>query len=108
MRLFVLLAALAFTATHAFAEPRISRGRVAEESGVRLAPLVDGLAYPWSMTWLPDGTLVVTEREGRLRLIRDGVLSPVSDMLKEREHQGLKVRNWQKSFLYVFSRKESM
>jgi glucose/arabinose dehydrogenase len=76
MRLIVLLAVLAFTATHAFAEPRISRGRVAEEGGVRLAPLVDGLAYPWSMTWLPDGTLVVTEREGRLRLIRDGVLSP--------------------------------
>jgi glucose/arabinose dehydrogenase len=75
MRFFVLLAALAFTATHAFAEPRISRGRVAEEGGVRLAPLVDGLAYPWSMTWLPDGALVVTEREGRLRLIRDGVLS---------------------------------
>jgi glucose/arabinose dehydrogenase len=76
MRLIVLLAVLAFTATHAFAEPRISRGRVAEEGGVRLAPLVDGLAYPWSMTWLPDGALVVTEREGRLRLIRDGVLSP--------------------------------
>ena len=76
MRFFVLFAALAFTAADAFAEPRISRGRVAEEGGVRLATLVDGLAYPWSMTWLPDGTLVVTEREGRLRLIRDGVLSP--------------------------------
>jgi aldose sugar dehydrogenase len=75
MRFLVLLAALAFTVTHAFAEPRISRGRVAEEGGVRVAPLVDGLAYPWSMTWLPEGTLVVTEREGRLRLIRDGVLS---------------------------------
>jgi glucose/arabinose dehydrogenase len=28
------------------------------------------------MTWLPDGSLVVTEREGRVRLIRDGVLVP--------------------------------
>jgi aldose sugar dehydrogenase len=76
MRFFVLFAALAFTVADAFAEPRISRGRVAEEGGVRLAPLVDGFAYPWSMTWLPDGAIVVTEREGRLRLIRDGVLRP--------------------------------
>ncbi len=76
MRLIFLLAALAFTAADAIAEPRISRGRVTEEVGLRLTPLVDGLTYPWSMTWLPDGSLVVTEREGRVRLIRDGVLDP--------------------------------
>jgi glucose/arabinose dehydrogenase len=76
MRLILLFAALAVTAADAFAEPRISRGRVTEEAGVRLTPLVDGLMYPWSMAWLPDGTLVVTEREGRVRLVRDGVLDP--------------------------------
>ena len=28
------------------------------------------------MAFLPDGRILVTEREGRLRLIRDGVLDP--------------------------------
>lgn len=76
MRVLVLLAVLALSAADAIAEPRISRGRVAVEEGVRLTPVAEGLAYPWAMAWLPDGALVVTEREGRLRLIRDGVLSP--------------------------------
>jgi glucose/arabinose dehydrogenase len=35
-----------------------------------------GLVQPWSMTWLPDGTMLVTERGGRLRVVRKGVLDP--------------------------------
>ena len=35
-----------------------------------------GLAYPWSLAVLPDGDMLVTEREGRLRIIRDGRLDP--------------------------------
>lgn len=76
MRTALLFAALAFTAVEALAEPRVSRGRVAVEEGVRVTPVVDGLAYPWAMAWLPDGAIVVTEREGRLRIIRDGALAP--------------------------------
>lgn len=38
--------------------------------------LVESLEHPWGLTWLPDGTLLVTERPGRLRIIRDGVLEP--------------------------------
>lgn len=33
-----------------------------------------GLSQPWSMAFLPDGRILVTERAGRLRVIRDGVL----------------------------------
>lgn len=33
-----------------------------------------GLEHPWSMAFLPDGDILVTERPGRLRIIRDGVL----------------------------------
>ncbi len=36
--------------------------------------LADGLVNPWSIAFLPDGTLLVTEREGRLRAIRNGAL----------------------------------
>jgi glucose/arabinose dehydrogenase len=35
-----------------------------------------GLSHPWAMAFLPDGTILVTERAGRLRVIRNGVLDP--------------------------------
>ncbi|WP_439346220.1 PQQ-dependent sugar dehydrogenase [Vacuolonema iberomarrocanum] len=38
--------------------------------------LVEGLEHPWGMAWLPDGTMLVTERPGRLRIIREGQLDP--------------------------------
>jgi len=38
--------------------------------------VLEGLEHPWGMDWLPDGTMLVTERPGRLRMIRDGQLDP--------------------------------
>jgi glucose/arabinose dehydrogenase len=35
-----------------------------------------GLDHPWGMAFLPDGDMLVTERPGRLRVIRGGVLDP--------------------------------
>src|SRR5205085_2462353 len=35
-----------------------------------------GLNQPWSMAFLPDGNILVTERPGRLRIVRNGVLDP--------------------------------
>ena len=32
--------------------------------------------HPWSIAFLPDGAMLVTERPGRLRIIRNGVLDP--------------------------------
>ena len=44
---------------------------------VRVVVLARGLSHPWSMAFLPDGGILVTERDaGRLRLVRDGVLDP--------------------------------
>jgi glucose/arabinose dehydrogenase len=42
----------------------------------RLVTFVEGLENPWSMAFLPDGDILVTERPGRLRIIRNGVLLP--------------------------------
>lgn len=36
--------------------------------------LAEGLVNPWCVAFLPDGALLVTERAGRLRVIRDGAL----------------------------------
>ena len=48
----------------------------AEQHKVRVSVVTKGLANPWSMAWLPNGDMLVTERAGRLRIIRNGVLDP--------------------------------
>jgi aldose sugar dehydrogenase len=40
----------------------------------RLETVAGDLENPWSMAFLPNGDLLVTERPGRLRIIRDGTL----------------------------------
>ena len=42
---------------------------------VRVVPM-KGLAYPYALAFLPDGRMLITERAGRLRIVRDGVLDP--------------------------------
>ena len=34
---------------------------------IRVVKVADGLANPWSLAWLPNGDLLITERAGRLR-----------------------------------------
>jgi aldose sugar dehydrogenase len=46
------------------------------EHDFRVVTVVEGLAHPWGMAFLPGGEILVTERRGRLRVIRDGVLDP--------------------------------
>ena len=43
---------------------------------IRVVKVADGLANPWSLAWLPNGDLLITERAGRLRVFRNGVLDP--------------------------------
>jgi glucose/arabinose dehydrogenase len=47
-----------------------------EDYAIRVVTLVEGLTYPYSMTFLPDGAMLLTELEGRMRIVRDGVLDP--------------------------------
>ncbi|MXW16593.1 MAG: PQQ-dependent sugar dehydrogenase [Gemmatimonadetes bacterium] len=42
----------------------------------RVVPVAEGFEVPWSIAFLPDGDILVTERAGRLRIVRDGKLLP--------------------------------
>lgn len=42
----------------------------------RIVTVAEGLINPWSMAWLPNGDMLVTERPGRLRIVRNGRLLP--------------------------------
>ena len=52
----------------------------AEQHKIRVSVVARGLSHPWAIAFLPDENILVTERPGRLRLIRDGVLDslPIS------------------------------
>lgn len=47
-----------------------------EEESYRIETVAEGLDVPWSLSFLPDGRMLVTERAGRLRMIENGKLRP--------------------------------
>jgi glucose/arabinose dehydrogenase len=59
--------------------PPLADGPIILDTGIqhkiRLI-VTKGLNQPWSMAFLPDGGILVTERPGRLRIVRNGVLDP--------------------------------
>src|SRR5690606_25743970 len=52
------------------------------DTRIRVSVVARGLSHPWSLAFLPNGDMLVTERGGRLRIVRDGRLldEPVADM----------------------------
>ena len=47
------------------------------EHDFRLVTVAEDLQHPWSIAFAPDGDVLVTERPGRLRIIREGKLLPL-------------------------------
>lgn len=47
-----------------------------ENSTWTQSTVVSGLDMPWSMALLPDGRMLVTERTGKLRIVKDGKIDP--------------------------------
>lgn len=56
--------------------PLLIYGSVSSATTFKTVTITNALEHPWSMAFLPDGDILVTERPGRLRLIKDGRLVP--------------------------------
>lgn len=58
--------------------PALPKGSIsfesAEETHLRTVIVTSGLEQPWSIAFLPDGAMLVTERIGRVRIVRNGKL----------------------------------
>jgi len=69
----------------------------------RVVTLVDGLEHPWSIAFLPGGDMLVTERPGRLRIVRDGKLLEVviEETLVHRMGRVRDVRQGPDGYIYV-------
>ena len=77
---------------------------------IRAEVVVNGLEVPWALAFLPSGDWLVTERPGRVRLIRNGVLqgAPVLELALEEIGEGgllglaIHPRFAENSFFYVY------
>ena len=47
-----------------------------DDSLFNIVKIADELQHPWGMVFLPDGNILITERPGRLRIIKNGILHP--------------------------------
>ena len=74
MRLILVLAALLLPMRATLAAPQTFPSSAGD---LKVETVAGGLVHPWSLVFLPDGRMLVTERPGRMRIVtRDGKLSP--------------------------------
>src|ERR1700758_2438866 len=69
--------AIATLPTGAHGQPQgKDKKQKAKQTAVKTTTIATGLWHPWSLAWLPNGDMLVTERNGKLRMVRDNKLDP--------------------------------
>ena len=80
LNLIIVFFAIDISAAPLPAQPLVTHGDVPAERGFRAVTLLQELEHPWGLAWLPNGDILITERPGRLRRVREGrlVSSPIA------------------------------
>jgi len=78
-RIVTALAAMIAVASNGMAQSTLFETRQADFT---VETVAGGVEHPWSIAFMPDGNMLVSERAGRLRLIEDGALrdAPVTGL----------------------------
>jgi glucose/arabinose dehydrogenase len=53
-----------------------------EETSFRVVQLIEGLEHPWALAWLEDGSMLITERPGRLLHIEGEKITSINNLPK--------------------------
>lgn len=74
-------APLASEATNAPTESAQSKVQMTDvttmETGWKMTQVVGGIRRPWGMCWLPDGRILITQKEGGLALVKGGSFTSI-------------------------------
>lgn len=71
VKVFIAVGLLLSVVTPALAQAPVLRSQNHDH---RVVTVAEGLLSPWSIAFLPEGDLLITEKSGTLRLVRNGVL----------------------------------
>ncbi len=72
------LAGAAASAPAASAQSKVQMTDVTtKETGWKMTQVVGGIRRPWGMCWLPDGRILITQKEGGLALVRGGSFTSI-------------------------------
>ncbi|GGA72247.1 hypothetical protein GCM10011385_27640 [Nitratireductor aestuarii] len=79
MRHQILRSSLAAIAA-SLAVPALAVEETFETEGpsIRVETIANGLSHPWALAFMPDGSMLVTERNGNLRHVSDKVSEPIA------------------------------
>ncbi len=71
-----------------FAKPEEDQLVSSKEHAFRIKTAVNGVRAPWSIAFLPDARMLVTEFDGALRFVQNGELQPAVDGVPQVRRQG--------------------